>query len=134
MTIFISYGNINFVTLKMQSDRLCGSFSRAGFFSRLIYCCPLQPWPNILSLGVTTISMDATLIIFELTSMYLLVTQHRGISGKGGFKRGYFILMGIGKYSFCWVRFDLLPALLFRLVPRGPHDEPTRPPAELCDY
>ena len=57
MTIFISYGNINFVTLKMQSDRLCGSFSRAGFFSRLIYCCPLQPWPNILSLGVTTISM-----------------------------------------------------------------------------
>ena len=26
-------------------------------FFRPIYCCQLQPWPNILSLGVTTISM-----------------------------------------------------------------------------
>ena len=70
MTIFISYGNINFVTLKMQSDRLCGSFSRAGFFSRLIYCCPLQPWPNILSLGVTTISMSLEYFVFITKSLF----------------------------------------------------------------
>ena len=58
---FISHGNIIFVTLKMHYFRWCDSWCRAGFFSRIIYCGPIQPWPNILSLGVTTISMIFTL-------------------------------------------------------------------------
>ena len=57
VTKFILHRNINFITLKMHYFRWCGSWCRAGFFSKLIYCCPIQPRPNILSLGVTTISM-----------------------------------------------------------------------------
>ena len=57
---FISQGNIIFVTLKIHYFRWCDSWCRAGFFSRLIYCCPIQPRPKILSLGVTTISMTSS--------------------------------------------------------------------------
>ena len=47
----------------MQSDRLSSSLSRAGIFPDYFTAAhygPGRPWPNILSLGVTTISMDLT--------------------------------------------------------------------------
>ena len=58
---FIKNANINFVTLKMHYLRWCSSWCCAGFFSKLIYCCPILPKPNILSLGVSTISMVCSL-------------------------------------------------------------------------
>ena len=57
MTWFILKAYMNLITLKTVFVRWCGSWSRAGFFSRPTYSCPMLPWPNIPSLGVTTISM-----------------------------------------------------------------------------
>ena len=88
MIKFILHLLIKVVTLKMWFDRWCGSWRRAGFFSRQIFCCPLQPRANILSLGVTTISM--VYLFFRSAGLPAVNHRSRLFSNVDALKVGYF--------------------------------------------
>ena len=62
-----------FVTLKMMLDRWCGSWRRAGFFSKPTYCCP---GPTFSLYVYTTISMVPALFSGKIGHFFIPISGH----------------------------------------------------------